>query len=103
MLRNKKVLLLVGLIGLILVLSGCTQVNEPITSESEGFWNTVFVYPLSQVITFFADILGNSYGLAIIVVTVIICFILLPFNVKTIKITNVIKTLQPLLQNYHIN
>src|SRR5699024_1692745 len=98
MLRNKKVLLLVGLIGLILVLSGCTQVNEPITSESEGFWNTVFVYPLSQVITFFADILGNSYGLAIIVVTVIIRLILLPLNVKQLKSTKAMQDIQPELQ-----
>ena len=98
MLRNKKVLLLVGLIGLILVLSGCTQVNEPITSESEGFWNTVFVYPLSQVITFFADILGSSYGLAIIVVTVIIRLILLPLNVKQLKSTKAMQDIQPELQ-----
>lgn len=98
MLRNKKVLLLVALIGLILFLSGCTQVDQPITSESTGFWNTIFVYPLSQVITFFAELLGNSYGLAIITVTVIIRLILLPLNIKQLKSTQSMQAIQPELQ-----
>lgn len=98
MLRNKKVILLAALIGLVLFLSGCTQVNEPITSESTGFWNTIFVYPLSQVITFFAELLGNSYGLAIIVVTVIIRLVLLPLNIKQLKSTKAMQDIQPEIQ-----
>ncbi|MBU5467463.1 YidC family membrane integrase SpoIIIJ [Virgibacillus sp. MSJ-26] len=98
MLRNKKVLLLVALIGLIVFLSGCTQIDQPITPESTGIWNKYFVYPLSQVITFFADLFNSSYGLAIVVVTLIIRLVLVPLNVKQIKSTKAMQEVQPEIQ-----
>src|SRR5690625_3449029 len=98
MLRNKKVLLLVALIGLIVFLSGCTQIDQPITPESTGIWNKYFVYPLSQVITFFADLFNSSYGLAIVVVTLIIRLVLVPLNVKQIKSTKAMQEIQPEIQ-----
>lgn len=96
--RNKKVLLLVALIGLILFLSGCTQIDQPINSESTGFWNKFFVYPLSQVITFFAETFGNNYGLAIVVVTLLIRLVLVPLNVKQLKSTQAMQEIQPEIQ-----
>ena len=45
--------LIIGLILIVALLAGCTETNEPITSESEGFWNQYIVYPLSQVIVLF--------------------------------------------------
>ena len=99
MLRNKKVLLLVALIGLVVFLSGCTQVDQPITPESTGIWNKYFVYPLSQVITFFAELFNSSYGLAIVVVTLIIRLVLVPLNVKQIKSTKAMQEIQPEIQS----
>lgn len=98
MLRNKKVLLLVALIGLVLFLSGCTQMDQPITPDSTGFWNKFFVYPLSQVITFFAELFGNNYGLAIVVVTLLIRLVLVPLNVKQLKSTKAMQDVQPEVQ-----
>ena len=98
MLRNKKVLMLVALIGLIVFLSGCTQVDQPITPDSTGIWNKYFVYPLSQVITFFAELFNSSYGLAIVVVTLIIRLVLVPLNVKQIKSTKAMQEIQPEIQ-----
>ena len=53
-------------------LLGCTEVNEPITSESEGFWNQYIVYPLAWFIVKVAEFAGGSFGLSIIIVTIMI-------------------------------
>src|SRR5699024_11094491 len=79
------------MIGLVLLLSGCTEIREPITSDSTGIWNKYFVYPLSQVIIYFAELLGNSFGLSIIVVTIIIRLLLVPLNVKQLKSSQLIQ------------
>lgn len=87
-----------ALIGLVLFLSGCTQIDQPITPDSTGFWNKYFVYPLSQVITFFAELFGNNYGLAIVVVTLVIRLVLVPLNVKQLKSTKAMQDVQPEVQ-----
>src|SRR5699024_9610796 len=85
--KNKKHLyLLISVILLTVFLSGCTQVNEPINAESTGVWNEYFVYPLSTVITFFAKHFSGSYGLAIVIVTLIVRLFLVPLNVKQVKV-----------------
>ncbi|RKQ32976.1 membrane protein insertase YidC [Oceanobacillus halophilus] len=95
---RKKYLLLLALIGAALLLSGCTEVDQPITSESEGVWNTVFVYPLSWVIIKIAEIFNNSYGLSIIIVTVILRLIILPLSIKQIKSSRAMQEVQPKLK-----
>jgi len=82
---RKKYLVIISMIGLVLLLSGCTEINVPIDSESTGFWNKYFVYPMSWLITYFSNLFNSSYGLAIVVVTIIIRLILVPLNVKQIK------------------
>ncbi|HLR61202.1 MAG TPA: YidC family membrane integrase SpoIIIJ [Lentibacillus sp.] len=95
---RKKIWLLITLIGLLALLSGCTDIREPITPESTGIWNSYFVWPLSQVITYFANMFNGSYGLAIIVVTVIVRLILLPLNVKQLKSSKAMQDIQPELK-----
>nr|WP_279665621.1 YidC family membrane integrase SpoIIIJ [Ectobacillus ponti] len=80
---------------LVSVISGCNQVNQPITAESTGVWNQYFVYPLSWLITAVARTFGNDFGLAIIVVTLIIRCALLPLMVKQTKSTKAMQGLQP--------
>lgn len=89
--------MLLALIGLAALLSGCTEINEPITSESEGIWNSIFVYPLSWVVIKLAEILNNSYGLSIIIVTLIIRLLLLPLNIKQLQSTRAMQKVQPQL------
>lgn len=85
------------MIGIVLFLSGCRAIDEPITAESTGFWNKYFVFPMSQFITFFAELV-NNYGLAIVIVTLIIRLLLLPLNVKQIRSSIAMQKIQPELQ-----
>lgn len=95
---RKKLFLLLSLIAAAMLLSGCTEINEPISSESTGIWNSVFVYPMSWLITYFAELFTSDYGLAIVIVTIIIRIILLPLNVKQLKSSKAMQDIQPELK-----
>jgi YidC/Oxa1 family membrane protein insertase len=97
-LRNKKLYLLIALIVLLAVLSGCSQIQEPITPDSTGFWNKYFVYPMSWFITYFSHLYNENYGLAIVTVTLIVRLILLPLNVKQLKSSKAMQDVQPELK-----
>ncbi|MBS2971105.1 YidC family membrane integrase SpoIIIJ [Metabacillus sp. KIGAM252] len=97
---KRRIWLVLGLVGLVTLLSGCTEVNQPITDKSTGFWNQYIVYPLSWVITYFADLTGGSaatanYGLAIIIVTILIRFAILPLMIKQTRSSKAMQALQP--------
>lgn len=79
------------------MLAGCTEINQPITSESKGFWNEYVVYPLSWLITYFANLFGD-YGLSIIVVTLLIRLLILPLMIKQMQNTKAMQALQPEMQ-----
>lgn len=95
---KKRILLLAGLIAAVAVLTGCMEYDQPITAESEGFWNQFIVYPLSQFIVWVAGIAGGSYGLSIIIVTIIIRFLILPLTIKQVKSSRAMQLIQPELQ-----
>lgn len=95
---RKKLFLIALLIGLVVFLSGCTEINEPITPDSEGIWNTYFVYPLSWLIIYFADLFNENFGLSIILVTVIIRTALLPLNIKQLRSSKAMQDIQPELK-----
>ncbi len=75
----------------------CTEISV-VEGGYETFWTSVFVKPLAWVIVNIGKILKNSYGLAIIVVTILIKLILLPFTLKSLRQSENIKKAQPLLQ-----
>ena len=91
---EKKLGLLAMVVALMAITAGCSEVNQPITPKSTGIWNEYFVYPL-QLITYFANLFGSNYGLAIVVTTLIIRFALLPLMIKQTKSTKAMQTLQP--------
>lgn len=88
-------LLFGSIVFLIAVLSGCSEVNQPITSESSGIWNQYFVYPLSWLITEVAELMGSKYGLSIIIVTILVRLLILPLMIKQIKSTKAMQAIQP--------
>jgi YidC/Oxa1 family membrane protein insertase len=91
-------LLFGSVIFLVAVLSGCSEVNQPITSESSGIWNQYFVYPLSWLITKMAELLGNQFGLSIILVTILVRLLILPLMIKQVKSTKAMQAIQPEMQ-----
>ncbi|MFC4387779.1 YidC family membrane integrase SpoIIIJ [Gracilibacillus marinus] len=97
---RKKLLLLTGLLGVVLLLSGCTEIDQDITAESEGIWNSFFVWPLSRLIVMVAEFFqaDYGYGLAIVLVTILIRLILLPLNIKQVKSSRAMQEIQPELQ-----
>ena len=99
--KNRKFLWIVLLVVSLFLLSGCTEINEPITAESEGIWNSYFVYPLSWLIVKFAELIQSpawNYGVSIILVTILIRIILLPLMIKQMKSTKAMQEIQPQIQ-----
>lgn len=93
--KKKHIILLFMLVGLVALMSGCTQVNQPINAQSTGFWNQYIVYPLSQLITYVAELTGNNYGLAIIIVTILVRLVILPLMIKQLRSSKAMQDLQP--------
>ncbi|MFH5186981.1 membrane protein insertase YidC [Paenibacillus sp. TAB 01] len=82
------------LLFMFLLLAGCTPATTPINPEN-GVWDKYFVGPLANVLDWFADVLWGSYGLAILVVTIIIRFIILPLTLKQYKSSKKMQDIQP--------
>lgn len=92
----KRRILFIALIGaLATMLAGCTEINQPITPESKGFWNEYIVYPLSWLIKYVAGLLGGSFGLSIIVVTILIRLLILPLMIQQTRNAKAMQALQP--------
>lgn len=96
--NKKKVWVVVALLVLVLILAGCGKLDSDITAESEGFWDSFFVYPLSWVIIRVANFFRGSFGIAIIIVTIGFRLLLLPLNIKSMKSTQAMQEVQPKLK-----
>jgi YidC/Oxa1 family membrane protein insertase len=92
---KKKITLVSTMIVLAALMAGCSMEDINPGSESEGFWDTYFVYPLSWLITYCADLFNENYGLSIIIVTLLIRLVLLPLMIKQTKSSKAMQALQP--------
>ncbi|GIN59642.1 YidC family membrane integrase SpoIIIJ [Lederbergia ruris] len=97
---KKRILWISAIVLVVLLAAGCSTIDNPdyITAESTGFWSKYIVYPLSWVITTFAEMFGNSYGLAIIVVTILIRLAILPLMIKQTQNSKAMQAIQPEMQ-----
>ena len=95
--KKKKHLLLLAALFLVVVvvISGCSNINEPITKNSPGFWNHYVLYQFSRFILWLASLVKNSYGWAIVLFTIIVRIILLPINWWLIRSMNKQMQVQP--------
>ncbi|MFA9556244.1 YidC family membrane integrase SpoIIIJ [Evansella sp. AB-rgal1] len=94
----RKISLILLLVGLMLVMTGCFNIDQPINEAREGIWDSYFVYPLSWLMITIADALGNSFGLAIIIVTILLRILILPLMIKQTKSTKAMQAIQPEMQ-----
>lgn len=85
--RNKGMLLGLLLSITVLFLSACTQQanTQAQTANNDGFFHNVFVEPFAHLIIGLANIFGGSYGLAIIIMTLLIRLVLMPLMLKQYK------------------
>ena len=100
--KNRKKILLFTIILIVFAVSGCSSVNDPLITDStnfseifdnEGFFSSVFVFPLAKIINFMTGILGVGGGVA--VVTLAFNLILLAFTFKSNEQQQVMQSLQP--------
>ena len=71
--------------------------NMPVwKTKYDGIWTQLFVQPLSWCIINLGKLVGN-YGVAVILLGLLIRILLLPFTIKTSKQQQVMKELQPKL------
>ncbi|MHA6259843.1 membrane protein insertase YidC [Sporosarcina sp. CAU 1771] len=82
----KKIGLLSLLTTMAILLSGCAGVEN-----KEGTFYSIFVSPMEWLLDYFSGQFFGSYGLAIIVITVIIRLILMPFMLKNYKAQQTMK------------
>ncbi|ERI04871.1 membrane protein insertase YidC [Aneurinibacillus aneurinilyticus] len=94
--KRLKIALLFVLIAIFS--AGCTAANPnnplPINPEG-GIWDKFFVYPLSWMLQKSAEFAGGSYGVAILIVTVLVRLAILPLMVKQMKSSKKMQELQP--------
>ena len=96
--RNKKLFLSLFVIVALFVITGCSASDAPINSESTGLFNQLLVYPFSWLLLRVAVLLGGSYGVSIIVVTIFVRLLLLPLMAKQNKNTKALQQIQPKLE-----
>lgn len=83
------------LIALTLLLSGCGLNSN---GKSEGVFTTYLVEPITQLISFFANIFNGSYGVAIIIVTILIRLVMMPSMLKQYKNQKIMKEKMDLIK-----
>ena len=72
----------------------CTEISI-VEGGYETLWTSVFVKPLAWVIVNIGKLLWSNYGLAIIVITILIKLVLFPVTVKSLKQAENMKKAQP--------
>ena len=85
-----------SLLLLVLLSTGCSPESymKPIDPNG-GIWDRYFVFPLSWTLDTVAGWLAGSYGLSILIVTVIIRFFILPLMYKQMKSSKQLQEIQP--------
>lgn len=67
-------------VAMLLVLAGCVNVDKSTGQPTGVIWNT-FGAPMAEAIKYFANDKGLGFGVAIIIVTIIVRLIILPLGI----------------------
>ncbi|HCM88743.1 MULTISPECIES: membrane protein insertase YidC [Vagococcus] len=83
--RLKRWMITSSLFGLLLFLSGCVKTDKTGNPTGDGFVYNFLVKPMSNMITFLAEDWGLGFGLAIILLTVVVRLIIMPLGLSQMK------------------
>lgn len=83
---------------LVLFLTGCTSPTNKLTDERTGFWDVYVVGQLSDFLDWIAHLLWNQYGLALLVLTILVRSAILPLSLKQYSSSKRMQALQPELK-----
>ncbi|WP_028543633.1 YidC/Oxa1 family membrane protein insertase [Paenibacillus taiwanensis] len=100
LLTNRKWLLVALSLVLIMVLSGCTTNHGTMKTEDllqGNFWEKNVVYYFSLALDTFAGWFNGAYGIAILMITIIVRSAILPLTIKQMKSSKAMQKLQPQL------
>lgn len=98
--KRTKIWLTLGLMSvLVIVLSGCAPTNygahEEITANTDGFWKHYFVWPMAWLIREISHLVGNDFGIGIIITTLLVRLVILPLMIKQTKSMGGMQVIQP--------
>lgn len=78
-------------------LTGCGMYPSTPGKWPGGIWGQI-LQGVSSVIDFFAQHIGGSYGIALLIVTVLVRLLVLPLMVKQIRTSKMMQAVQPEIQ-----
>lgn len=80
---KKKLMFSAEMLAVLTFLSGCMQYDE--NRNPTGFIYENLVLPTGKMIVWLAELFNDNYGLAIIIITIIVRIIIMPLNFSQIK------------------
>lgn len=94
-----KWILLIAVIAMVTVLAGCTPQGTGVTTEdlknSDSFWQSNVVYWFSLALDTFANWFNGEYGLAVLVMVLIVRTLILPLTMKQVRSSKAMQAIQP--------
>ncbi|WP_338208659.1 membrane protein insertase YidC [Lactiplantibacillus paraxiangfangensis] len=94
--KYRRILAMLAVLAIALVLTGCS--NTPITDKSTGFWDGLIILNFSRAIIWLSNLFGQSYGMGIILFTLIIRIIILPLMIFQTRNMVAMQEIQPQLK-----
>ncbi|TCM96803.1 MULTISPECIES: YidC/Oxa1 family membrane protein insertase [unclassified Paenibacillus] len=95
---NRKWLLVLGMVLMVALLSGCAPHNATTSTadlQHGNFWEKNVVYYFALTLDKFADWFNGSYGLAILLITIIVRTAILPLTLKQYRSSKAMQAIQP--------
>ncbi|MGZ7444721.1 YidC/Oxa1 family membrane protein insertase [Paenibacillus sp. TH7-28] len=104
MTNRRRWLLLLLAVGLVAVLAGCAPQNAHLATTTESmrtsgsWWTANVVYYFSLALDTFAKWFNGEYGIAILIMVLIVRTLILPLTLKQVKSSKAMQAIQPELQ-----
>ena len=97
--RGKWLLLTALLVTVMTVLSGCAPPADQMRTiedlKNGGFWQSNVVYYFTLALDTFAEWFGGEYGLAVLVMVLLVRTLILPLTLKQVRSSKAMQAIQP--------